>query len=120
MRPVPSIVILWPVVTLLLDSILARAVASAAVETSGQAMADDDSTSPPEALERRFLGAARRLLQRLAEQDEAIDRAASICADAIGADGLVHVFGTGHSRIGRGSSRATARSRASTRSSSFR
>jgi uncharacterized phosphosugar-binding protein len=43
---------------------------------------------------------ARQLLDRLAEtQDDALDRASSLCADAIAADALVHLFGTGHSRI---------------------
>src|SRR6185503_17251098 len=28
-----------------------------------------------------------------------IDRVADLCADAIAGDGLVHLFGTGHSRI---------------------
>lgn len=32
-------------------------------------------------------------------QSDAIDRASHICAEAIGAGGLVHLFGTGHSRI---------------------
>lgn len=32
-------------------------------------------------------------------QVEAIDRAAEVCARSIGAGGLVHAFGTGHSRI---------------------
>src|SRR3982074_58018 len=32
-------------------------------------------------------------------QSEPIERASQICADAIGAGGLVHLFGTGHSRI---------------------
>lgn len=40
------------------------------------------------------------MLDRLwATQAPAIDKAAAICADAIGGGGLVHVFGTGHSRI---------------------
>jgi uncharacterized phosphosugar-binding protein len=39
------------------------------------------------------------LLDRLAAQTEAIERASLICADAISAGGLVHLFGTGHSRI---------------------
>jgi uncharacterized phosphosugar-binding protein len=51
------------------------------------------------AIQPRFLAAAKDLLERLAEQEEAIDAAARICADAIAADGLVHLFGTGHSRI---------------------
>src|SRR3954468_10276344 len=46
-----------------------------------------------------FIAAVRALLDRLEAQDEAIDAAARICADAIAADGLVHLFGTGHSRI---------------------
>jgi uncharacterized phosphosugar-binding protein len=46
-----------------------------------------------------FLSAAHRLLDRLAAQTEALDEASRICADAIGAGGLVHAFGTGHSRI---------------------
>ena len=33
------------------------------------------------------------------EQADAIGRVAAACADAIAADGLVHLFGTGHSRI---------------------
>ena len=32
-------------------------------------------------------------------QSEPIERASQICAEAIGAGGLVHLFGTGHSRI---------------------
>ena len=47
----------------------------------------------------RFLAAARELLERLDDQSEALDRAAAICARAIGAGGVVHLFGTGHSRI---------------------
>jgi uncharacterized phosphosugar-binding protein len=47
----------------------------------------------------RYLDLARDLLDRLAAQDDELDRAARICADAIGAGGLVHLFGTGHSRI---------------------
>src|SRR6266702_3650874 len=46
-----------------------------------------------------FLAAARGLLDRLEEQDEALDAASRVCADAIAAGGLVHLFGTGHSRI---------------------
>jgi uncharacterized phosphosugar-binding protein len=46
-----------------------------------------------------FLSAARVLLDRLAAQTEALDRASRICAEAIGEGGLVHAFGTGHSRI---------------------
>src|SRR5438445_11004294 len=32
-------------------------------------------------------------------QSGAIERASEICAEAIGAGGFVHLFGTGHSRI---------------------
>jgi uncharacterized phosphosugar-binding protein len=46
-----------------------------------------------------FVAAARRLLDRVEEQSEAIGRVAAACADAITAGGLVHLFGTGHSRI---------------------
>ena len=43
---------------------------------------------------------AARLLERLAAtQAEAIETASRWCAEAIAADGLVHLFGTGHSRI---------------------
>jgi uncharacterized phosphosugar-binding protein len=47
-----------------------------------------------------FLAAARELLQRIeSTQREPLDEASRICADAIAAGGLVHAFGTGHSRI---------------------
>ena len=47
-----------------------------------------------------FLRAASELLERLADtQDDALAAAAALCAEAIGSGGLVHVFGTGHSRI---------------------
>ena len=47
-----------------------------------------------------FLGPARRLLERIdATQRETLDDASRLCAEAIAADGLVHAFGTGHSRI---------------------
>ena len=32
-------------------------------------------------------------------QSDAIERASEVCAEAIGAGGFVHLFGTGHSRI---------------------
>jgi uncharacterized phosphosugar-binding protein len=47
----------------------------------------------------RYLDGARELLDRVAEQDAELEQAADLCADAIGAGGLVHLFGTGHSRI---------------------
>lgn len=47
-----------------------------------------------------WLAGARRLLDRLEEtQGEAIGRTARMCADAIAAGRMVHLFGTGHSRI---------------------
>jgi len=47
-----------------------------------------------------FLAEAMALLDRLAStQGEALETASQWCADAIAADGLVHLFGTGHSRI---------------------
>jgi uncharacterized phosphosugar-binding protein len=46
-----------------------------------------------------FIGAARELLERVEDQEPALQRAAEVCADAIAAGGLVHAFGTGHSRI---------------------
>jgi uncharacterized phosphosugar-binding protein len=47
----------------------------------------------------RYLAAARELLDRLEEQADAIARVSGICADAIAGGNLVHLFGTGHSRI---------------------
>jgi uncharacterized phosphosugar-binding protein len=48
----------------------------------------------------RWTTAAIGLLERLAEREaERIAQAAEWCADAIAAGGLVHLFGTGHSRI---------------------
>ena len=47
-----------------------------------------------------WLTEATALLQRVAStQADAIETASQWCADAIAADGLVHLFGTGHSRI---------------------
>ena len=43
---------------------------------------------------------AQHVLDRLVEtQADAMETASQWCADAIAADGLVHLFGTGHSRI---------------------
>ena len=48
----------------------------------------------------RWISEARRLLDRLeATQTDHLADAATICADAIAAGGLVHLFGAGHSRI---------------------
>jgi uncharacterized phosphosugar-binding protein len=47
-----------------------------------------------------WVTAASALLEQVAAtQAEAIETASQWCADAIAADGLVHLFGTGHSRI---------------------
>lgn len=47
-----------------------------------------------------WIPAARDLLDRLERtQGAAIERASRLCAGAIGSGGLVHLFGTGHSRI---------------------
>jgi uncharacterized phosphosugar-binding protein len=48
----------------------------------------------------RWTAGAIGLLERLTEREgERIAQAAVWCADAIAAGGLVHLFGTGHSRI---------------------
>jgi uncharacterized phosphosugar-binding protein len=50
--------------------------------------------------EGRFLPKAQEVISRIAEtQAEALVEASRLSADAIAAGGLVHVFGTGHSRI---------------------
>jgi uncharacterized phosphosugar-binding protein len=47
-----------------------------------------------------WMTAAQALLERVATtQADAIETASQWCADTIAADGLVHLFGTGHSRI---------------------
>ncbi|HET9222925.1 MAG TPA: SIS domain-containing protein [Roseiflexaceae bacterium] len=47
-----------------------------------------------------YLEGAQAILERIrATQLEPIGQAAAICADSIAAGGLVHLFGTGHSRI---------------------
>jgi uncharacterized phosphosugar-binding protein len=48
----------------------------------------------------RWIEAAVEVIEKIQEtQTDAIEKASQICADAIGSDGLVHLFGTGHSRI---------------------
>lgn len=48
----------------------------------------------------RFLAPAADLLRRIEDtQADVLADASRLCAEAIGAGGLVHVFGTGHSRI---------------------
>jgi len=47
-----------------------------------------------------YLDAAAEIIRMIRDtQLEAIGRAAGLCADTIAADGLVHLFGTGHSRM---------------------
>jgi uncharacterized phosphosugar-binding protein len=47
-----------------------------------------------------WLAAARDLLARIeATQSDGIEQASELCAGAIASGGLVHLFGTGHSRI---------------------
>ncbi len=57
-----------------------------------------DTPSPTGAT--RWFAAAATVLERVAaSQADAIEDASRWCADAIAAGGLVHLFGTGHSRI---------------------
>ena len=51
------------------------------------------------AAERYFQEAMARLRPLLDGQREALDRAAALCSDAIAGGGLVHLFGSGHSRV---------------------
>jgi uncharacterized phosphosugar-binding protein len=51
------------------------------------------------AAERFYHDAMARLHTLLDAQRAALDRAASLCTQAIAADGLVHLFGCGHSRM---------------------
>lgn len=51
------------------------------------------------AAERYFDQAMNRLRGLLEGQREALDKAASLCTEAIAQDGLVHLFGCGHSRM---------------------
>lgn len=47
-----------------------------------------------------YLHQSQAILNRIeATQMDAIERAADLCAQTIAGDGLVHMFGTGHSRI---------------------
>src|SRR5437867_7328373 len=51
------------------------------------------------AAERFYHDAVARLHGLVDSQRDALDRAAALCTDAIAADGLVHLFGCGHSRM---------------------
>src|SRR5437870_2875525 len=47
-----------------------------------------------------YIAEVRRVIDRIANmQSDTIAQAARICADAILKDGLVHLFGSGHSRM---------------------
>src|SRR5207248_11648518 len=47
-----------------------------------------------------WIQAGIAVLERIRDtQSDAIQRACEVCAEAIGAGGFVHLFGTGHSRI---------------------
>lgn len=47
-----------------------------------------------------YLDAAQAIIEQIrATQMESIERAADVCAHTIAGDGLVHLFGTGHSRM---------------------
>ncbi len=56
-------------------------------------------TPPLAAAERFYHEALGRWQQLLAGQRDALDRAAALCTEAIAQDGLVHLFGCGHSRM---------------------
>src|SRR5438477_12893649 len=51
------------------------------------------------AAERFYRDALDRLRPLLDDQREALDAAATLCTEAIARDGLVHLFGCGHSRM---------------------
>jgi uncharacterized phosphosugar-binding protein len=55
--------------------------------------------TPLVAADRFFQAAMARLQKLLDGQRDALDRAATLCTEAIARDGLVHLFGCGHSRM---------------------
>src|SRR5437764_2484560 len=57
------------------------------------------SHKPLAAAERYYREALARLHDLFEPQRDALDRAASLCTEAIARDGLVHLFGCGHSRM---------------------
>src|SRR5436189_2695393 len=57
------------------------------------------SNSSIPAAERFFIEALSRLPGLLQGQRDALDQAAALCTEAIARDGLVHLFGCGHSRM---------------------
>jgi uncharacterized phosphosugar-binding protein len=61
--------------------------------------ASSSTTVAHDGASQRWIHAAHEVLDRVADQQDVIDAACELCAEAIAADGLVHLFGTGHSRI---------------------
>jgi hypothetical protein len=60
----------------------------------------DFMATPPLPTAERFLSQALSRCQPLLDsQREALDRAAALCTEAIAREGLVHLFGCGHSRM---------------------
>jgi uncharacterized phosphosugar-binding protein len=57
------------------------------------------ASAPSGGASERWIHEARGVLDQVAQQQEVIDQVCELCADAITGDGLVHLFGTGHSRI---------------------
>src|SRR5437660_7794838 len=57
------------------------------------------ATPPLPAAERYYREVLARLQNLLDGQRDALDRAAALCTEAIAQDGLVHLFGCGHSRM---------------------
>src|SRR5437016_5669334 len=55
--------------------------------------------APLTAAERYYKEALARLENLLESQRPALDKAAALCTEAIARDGLVHLFGCGHSRM---------------------
>src|SRR5215831_7802261 len=63
-------------------------------------MPSDFMAAAPLPTAERFLGQALSRLEHLLDsQREALDRAATLCTEAIAQGGLVHLFGCGHSRM---------------------
>ena len=56
-------------------------------------------TPPLAAADRYFQSALERLRGLVDGQRDALERAAALCTEAIARDGLVHLFGCGHSRM---------------------
>jgi uncharacterized phosphosugar-binding protein len=61
--------------------------------------ASETNASPLIGAAQAWFDAAREVLDRVVAQADAIETASRLCAEAIAGDGLVHLFGTGHSRM---------------------